>query len=69
MAVYDSRVQRSLNDLGLPLTRKPGLYGRYMQLLDNLLVHGGARADGWTARDLDTALYWAGGKPHEPTES
>ncbi|MBC2904313.1 hypothetical protein [Streptomyces cupreus] len=69
MAVYDERVQRSLDALGLPLTREPGRYGRYMQLLDDLLAHGGAHAGGWTARDLDTALYWANGQPHEPAES
>ncbi|GED83192.1 hypothetical protein TNCT6_02770 [Streptomyces sp. 6-11-2] len=27
---------------------------------------GGARADGWTARDIDTALYWTGANPHPP---
>ncbi|MBO0913288.1 hypothetical protein [Streptomyces laculatispora] len=58
MAVYDRRVQHALDTLGLTLT--PGRYGRYMQLLDNLLEHDAARADGWTARDIDTALYWTG---------
>ncbi|MFG2472323.1 hypothetical protein ACGFXB_43790 [Streptomyces canus] len=60
MAVYDRRVQHALDTLGLTLTRTPGRYGRYLQLLDDLLQHGGARADGWTARDIDTALYWTG---------
>jgi hypothetical protein len=60
MAVYDRRVQHALDDLGLTLTPAPGRYGRYLQLLDDLLRHGAARADGWTARDIDTALYWTG---------
>ena len=66
MAVYDRRVQHALDTLGLTLTRAPGRYGRYLQLLDDLLKHGGAHADGWTARDIDTALYWTGANPHPP---
>jgi hypothetical protein len=60
MAVYDRRVQYALDTLSLPLAPTPGRYGRYLQLLDDLLHHGGAHADGWTARDIDTALYWTG---------
>ncbi|MBM7088368.1 hypothetical protein JTP67_07360 [Streptomyces sp. S12] len=66
MAVYDRRVQHALDTLGLPLTPAPGRYGRYLQILDDLLHHGGTRADGWTARDIDTALYWTGGNPLQP---
>lgn len=62
MAVYDSRVQHALDTLGLTLTPTPGRYGRYMQLLADLLQHGAAHADGWTARDIDTALYWTGSR-------
>ncbi|MEU4089634.1 hypothetical protein [Streptomyces aureus] len=69
MAVYDRRVQHALDCLGLALTRAPGRYGRYMRLLDDLLQHGGARAAGWTARDIDTALYWAGGNPDQAPPS
>ncbi|WP_328755778.1 hypothetical protein [Streptomyces sp. NBC_00271] len=60
MAVYDSRVQHALDTLGLTLTPSPGRYGRYLQLLDDLLQHRGPHADSWTARDIDTALYWTG---------
>jgi hypothetical protein len=60
MAVYDRRVQHALDTLSLPLTPAPGRYGRYLQLLDDLLMHGGPHADGWSARDIDTALYWTG---------
>ncbi|WP_431997677.1 hypothetical protein [Streptomyces fungicidicus] len=66
MAVYDRRVQHALDTLGLSLTPAPGRYGRYLQLLDDLLHHGGACADGWSARDIDTALYWTGGNPPQP---
>ncbi|WP_165914278.1 hypothetical protein [Streptomyces sp. AcE210] len=40
-----------------------GRYGRYMQLLGHLLNHRHQHADGWTARDIDTALYWIGKNP------
>ncbi|MEU2589192.1 hypothetical protein ABZ612_41755 [Streptomyces avermitilis] len=67
MAVYDRRVQHALNTLGLPLTPTPGRYGRYLQLLDDLLNHRPPHAAGWTARDIDTALYWTGKPPtHQP---
>ncbi|MFF5968795.1 hypothetical protein ACFY64_34910 [Streptomyces collinus] len=66
MAVYDSRVQHALDTLGLTLTPAPGRYGRYLQFLDDLLGHGGQLADGWTARDIDTALYWTGGSGNPP---
>jgi len=60
MAVYNRRVQHALDTFRLSLTPAPGRYGRYLQLLDDLLHHGGAHADGWSARDIDTALYWTG---------
>ncbi|MEU1791407.1 hypothetical protein ABZ553_37160 [Streptomyces sparsogenes] len=63
MAVYDRRVQHALDTLGITLTPTPGRYGRYLQLLDDLLRHGAAHADGWSARDIDTALYWTGVSP------
>ncbi|MGW2672788.1 hypothetical protein ACWC5F_32770 [Streptomyces sp. NPDC001272] len=60
MAVYDKRVQRAIELLGLTLTGASGRYGRYMEIIDTLLKHSSGRADDWTARDVDTALYWAG---------
>lgn len=60
MAVYDRHTQSGLQRLGYQLTSAPGRYGRYMDLLDGLLVRSGPDAQGWTARDLDTALYWLG---------
>lgn len=66
MAVYDRRVQHAIDALSLTLTPAPGRYGRYLQLLDELLHHGPAHADDWTARDIDTALYWTGGNPLQP---
>ena len=67
MAVYDRRVQHALDTLGLTLTPTPGRYGRYMQLLDDLLRHRPPPADNWTPRDIDTALYWTGKTPNPPT--
>lgn len=67
MAVYDRRVQHALDTLGLTLTPTPGRYGRYLQLLDHLLHHRPPRAGNWSARDIDTALYWTGTNPHQPT--
>jgi hypothetical protein len=60
MAVYDRRAQLGLELLGYQLTPAPGRYGRYMDLLDDLLGRSGPEAEGWTARDVDTALYWLG---------
>lgn len=71
MAVYDRRAQFGLEQLGYQLTPAPGRYGRYMDLLDDLLVRSGPDADGWTARDVDTALYWLGRQataPGDPEE-
>jgi hypothetical protein len=65
MAVYDRRAQQGLELLGFCLGPVPGRYGRYMSLLDRLLAQGGPRAEGWTARDVDTALYQLG--THHPT--
>ncbi|MFF1918595.1 hypothetical protein ACFVYE_45250 [Streptomyces sp. NPDC058239] len=65
MAVYDRRVQQALDTMGFALPGAPGRYGRYMDLLDTLLSHGGQQAEGWTVRDLDTALYWIGGNGHK----
>ncbi|MGW7101731.1 hypothetical protein [Streptomyces sp. NPDC054838] len=48
MAVYDRRVQQALDALGPTLTRAPGRYGRYLQLLDDLLEHSTAPSGGWT---------------------
>ncbi|MFD9128674.1 hypothetical protein [Kitasatospora sp. NPDC059571] len=57
MAVYDRRAHRGLDLLGLELDHRRGRYGRYMALLDRLLAAAPAPVRGWTARDLDTALY------------
>lgn len=64
MAVYDRRVQHALHTLGLPpLTPAPGRYGRYLQLLDDLLDHGAARADGWSGPRHRHRPDWTGGPP------
>lgn len=55
MAVYDRRVDRSLKTLGLGFT---GGYGGYLRLLGELQHHLGDAEHGWTARDVDLALFW-----------
>jgi hypothetical protein len=61
MAVYDRRAHRGLELLGETLSSSPGRYGRYMQLIDELLVLAHRHDDSWLARDVDLALYWIGG--------
>lgn len=68
MAVYDRRAHNRLRTLGIPLSHAPGRYGRYsrysrysryIEAIDQLLT--AAAPDpirNWTARDIDTALYW-----------
>jgi len=65
MAVYDRRAQQGLEHLGFSLGPVRGRYGRYMDLLDHLLAHGGPGTEGWRAREVDTALYWLGNRPQD----
>ncbi len=61
MAVYDSRAQTAIERLGLELTSKPGRYGRYMRLVEQLAQEAGAASgQTWIPRDVDLALYWLG---------
>jgi hypothetical protein len=61
MAVYDRRVQKGLELVGLQLTSASGRYGRYMQLIDDLTVEARRRGQDWSARDVDLALFRLGG--------
>lgn len=66
LAVYDKRAQAATGRLGLTLAARPGRYGRYMQLVEDLRrelrdAHGVT----WSARDVDMALYWLGGPQAE----
>jgi hypothetical protein len=61
LAVYGRRAQRGLELLGDTLTSSPGRYGRYMQLVQNLLDLAHQHNHPWIARDVDLALYWLGG--------
>lgn len=61
MAVYDKRAHRGLELLGETLSSSRGRYGRYMQLIEELLVLAHQHEDTWLARDVDLALYWIGG--------
>lgn len=58
MAIYDRRAHSALHTLGITLSHAPGRYSRYMTAIDQLLVGAPAPIRNWTARDMDTALYW-----------
>lgn len=58
MAVYDSRAQKALDRLDISLSAKPGRYGRYIRILDEIRSQINFSSDeGWTARDVDLALF------------
>lgn len=61
MAVYDRRVQKALDMLGIELTARPGRYGRYMGIVEDLRAELSQDREPWTARDVDVALFWLGG--------
>ncbi|WP_206308484.1 hypothetical protein [Streptomyces sp. A1277] len=58
MAVYDRRAHNGLRTLGIPLSHAPGRYSRYIEAIDQLLTAAPDPIRNWTARDIDTALYW-----------
>ncbi|MEC3853730.1 hypothetical protein [Paenarthrobacter ureafaciens] len=62
MAVYDRRAQKGLEKLGLSLSAARGRYGRYMGIIGNLKNIAKHRGHAWSARDVDLALYWLGGR-------
>lgn len=61
MAVYDRRVQKALDMLGIELTARRGRYGRYMGIVEDLRTELSQDGEPWTARDVDVALFWLGG--------
>lgn len=60
MAVYDRRAQTGLSRLDLTLSPKPGRYGRYMTLIEQLRAAVNETGQQWQARHVDVALYWLG---------
>lgn len=62
MAVYDERAQAGLMALGRPLSAARGRYGRYMALVEELRFIAEQNEQAWSARDVDVALYWLGGR-------
>lgn len=61
MAVYDQRAQEALEGLGFTLTARPGRYGRYIQLLEEIRGEVNEQLGlSWRARDVDVALYQLG---------
>lgn len=66
MAVYDRRARAGLEAIGLTLSAKPGRYRRYMELVEDLRSTANRYGQTWTARDVDVALYWLGGRKPKP---
>lgn len=62
MAVYDRRAQKGLEALGLSLSPARGRYGRYMQIVEDLTANAKHHGYDWSAREVDLALYWLGGR-------
>lgn len=58
MAIYDRRAHSGLRTLGITLSHAPGRYSRYIEAIDQLLTNAPTPIRNWTARDIDTALYW-----------
>ncbi|MFH8365137.1 hypothetical protein ACH4FV_36930 [Streptomyces anulatus] len=58
MAIYDRRAHNGLRTLGIPLSHAPGRYSRYIEAIDQLLTAAPDPIRNWTARDIDTTLYW-----------
>jgi hypothetical protein len=61
MAVYDRRAQAGLEIVGLTLTPKPGRYGRYMGIVEQLSSDTGRFGVGLSSREIDLALFTLGG--------
>jgi len=61
MAVYDRRAQAGLELLGLDLASKPGRYGRYMALVDQLSKEASVEGLTLSAREIDLGLFTLGG--------
>jgi len=61
MAVYDRRAQAGLELLGLALAPKPGRYGRYMVLVEQLIGETTQSGTELSSREIDLGLFTLGG--------
>jgi hypothetical protein len=61
MAVYDRRAQKGLELVGLALTPRPGRYGRYMTLVEQLTDETRHTGSALSSREIDLALFTLGG--------
>lgn len=61
MAVYDRRAQSGLERLGLVLTARPGRYGRYMALVEQMILETSTIGAEMSSREIDLALFTLGG--------
>lgn len=60
MAVYDRRAHRGIELLDLPLSAKPGRYGRYMALVHQLCEETKDHGLELSPREVDLALFTLG---------
>jgi hypothetical protein len=60
LAVYDRRAHHGLHQIGLVLDNRPGRYGRYLLLVEQCRQELAVQGHGWTARQVDVALYQLG---------
>jgi len=60
MAVYDGRAHQGMALVGLELDNHRGRYARYMELVEQCRSELAARGHGWTAREVDLALFQLG---------
>lgn len=60
LAVYDQRAHLGLARLGMHLKSGKGQYSRYMHLVEELVDLAASHGEQWTARGVDTALFWIG---------
>lgn len=61
MAVYDRRAQLGLESIGLALTARPGRYGRYMALVEQVMREVEQHGTSISPREVDLALFTLGG--------
>ncbi|QIK10954.1 hypothetical protein G7Z12_00290 [Streptomyces sp. ID38640] len=69
MAIYDQRAHKGLHTLGIALSHAPGRYSRYIEAIDQLLATAPEPIRDWTARDMDTALYWLNHPTNTPASA
>ncbi|CAM5690669.1 MULTISPECIES: hypothetical protein [Streptomyces] len=61
LAIHDRRTHSGPRTLGITLSHALGRnsrYSRYIEAIEQHLADAPAQIRNWTARDMDTTLYW-----------